>query len=208
MLEHSHPKIASYPILPFQKATLSIISYHFTIHPTSQNSTFSHFIYSFFYHFSFSLPFPLFLSQPLPSELCRSQTMPKKKKNSPQSYADLKPGQKKKKAITIRATPTSNQAKTQLQSKPTDHNRSKPTPPLGLWQTDPPIQTHHLTHKTPETTTMTPQQNPPDIDHKPQELMTKPLQADSSQLVNRLSPCISCMHAVTFFTILDIGVYF
>ena len=131
MLEHSHPKIASYPILPFQKATLSIISYHFTIHPTSQNSTFSHFIYSFFYYFSFSLPFPLFLSQPLPSELCRSQTMPKKKKfTSKLCRSQTRP--KKKKAITIRATLTSNQAKTQLQSKPTNHNRSKPTPPPGL----------------------------------------------------------------------------
>ena len=96
MLEHSHPKIASYPILPFQKATLSIISYHFTIHPTSQNSTFSHFIYSFFYYFSSfsSLSLSTFTIGAMPisnhakkkkftSKLCRSQTRPKKKKQSP-----------------------------------------------------------------------------------------------------------------------------
>ena len=33
--EHSHPGMLSHPILPSQKATLSIIPYHFTIHPTS-----------------------------------------------------------------------------------------------------------------------------------------------------------------------------
>ena len=34
-MKHPHPKIVSYPILPSQKATLSIIPYHFTIikHP-------------------------------------------------------------------------------------------------------------------------------------------------------------------------------
>ena len=36
LLEHSHQEIVSYPILPSQKATLSIIPYHFTIFPTSQ----------------------------------------------------------------------------------------------------------------------------------------------------------------------------
>ena len=163
MLKHSHPKIASYPILPFQKATLSIISYHFTIHPTSQNSTFSHFIYSFFYYFSSfsSLSLSTFTIGAMPI------SNHAKKKKIHLKAMPISNQAKKKKAITIRATPTSNQAKTQLQSKPTDHNRSKPTPPLGLWHTDPPIQTHHLTHKNPETTTMTPQQNPPDIDHKP-----------------------------------------
>ena len=68
--EHSHSKIASYHILPSQKTTLSIISYHFSIHPIFQNSIFFSFylnilFYSFFYYFSFSLPFPLFLPQPL-----------------------------------------------------------------------------------------------------------------------------------------------
>jgi len=35
-LEYSQWKIVSYPNLPSQKATLSIIPYHFTTHPTSQ----------------------------------------------------------------------------------------------------------------------------------------------------------------------------
>ena len=58
-------------ILPFQKAILPIIPYHFTKHPTTQNSIFFPFylnilFYSFFfYYFSFSIPFPLFLPQPL-----------------------------------------------------------------------------------------------------------------------------------------------
>ena len=34
--KHLHPEMPSYPILPSQKTTLSIIQYHFTIHPTSQ----------------------------------------------------------------------------------------------------------------------------------------------------------------------------
>ena len=37
-LENSHPGMLFHPILPFQKTTLSIISYYFTIHLTSQNS--------------------------------------------------------------------------------------------------------------------------------------------------------------------------
>ena len=35
-LEHSHQEILSHPILPSQKATLSIIPYHFTLLSTSQ----------------------------------------------------------------------------------------------------------------------------------------------------------------------------
>ena len=35
---HQHWRMLFYPILPSQKTTLSIISYHFTIHPTSKNS--------------------------------------------------------------------------------------------------------------------------------------------------------------------------
>ena len=35
-LEHSHPQLPSYSILPSQKVTLSIIPYHFTTHLTSQ----------------------------------------------------------------------------------------------------------------------------------------------------------------------------
>ena len=33
-----HQRMLLYPILPSQKATLSIIPYHFIIHPTSKNS--------------------------------------------------------------------------------------------------------------------------------------------------------------------------
>ena len=36
---HPNPDLISYLILPFQKTTLSIIPYYFTIHPTSQTST-------------------------------------------------------------------------------------------------------------------------------------------------------------------------
>ena len=69
-LEHLQLVLPSYPNLPSQKATLSIIPYHFTTHPTSQNSIFSPILFkysilSFFYYFSFSISFPLFLPQPL-----------------------------------------------------------------------------------------------------------------------------------------------
>jgi len=37
-LEHLHWELQFYSILPSQKATLSLIPYHFTIPPTSQNS--------------------------------------------------------------------------------------------------------------------------------------------------------------------------
>ena len=36
LLEHSQLEMSSYPMLSSQKATLSIIPYHFTIFPTSQ----------------------------------------------------------------------------------------------------------------------------------------------------------------------------
>ena len=74
--EHPHPKIVSYPILPSQKTTLSIIPYYFTILPTSQllflllinlNIIFcSFFFFFFFYCFSLSLPLPLPLPLSLP----------------------------------------------------------------------------------------------------------------------------------------------
>ena len=131
MLEHSHPKIASYPILPFQKVTLSIISYHFTIHPTSQNSTFSHFIYSFFYYFSSfsSLSLSTFTIGAMPIS-----NHAKKKKNSPQSYADLKPGQKKKQSPLELRRP-------QTKPKPS----SNPNPPTII----DPNPRHHLAYDTP-----------------------------------------------------------
>ena len=69
----SRNAISSY--FTIQKTILSIILYHFTTHPTSQNSFFFFFpfylnilfysFFFFFYYFSFSIPFPLSLPQPL-----------------------------------------------------------------------------------------------------------------------------------------------
>ena len=80
-LEHLHPNAISHLILLSKKATLSIISYHFTIHPTSQNSIFfsSLLKYSFllfFYYFFLSL----FLFISLPQPLAQQQIRKKKKK--------------------------------------------------------------------------------------------------------------------------------
>ena len=80
-LEHLHPNAISHLILLSKKATLSIISYHFTIHPTSQNSIFfsSLLKYSFllfFYYFFLSL----FLFISLPQPLAQEQIRKKKKK--------------------------------------------------------------------------------------------------------------------------------
>ena len=68
-----HLEMLSHPILPFKKVNLSIIPYNFTTHPIFQNFIFFPilfkysilFIYFFFYYFSFSIPFSLFLPQPL-----------------------------------------------------------------------------------------------------------------------------------------------
>ena len=93
-LEHPQPEMPSYPILPSQKATLPIIPYHFSIHPTSQNSIsfLSLFKYSFllfFYYFSLSL------SLSFPFRLCPStsgtRTDKKKKKQPARSLMGLTP---------------------------------------------------------------------------------------------------------------------
>ena len=84
LLEHPQWFFQSYPILSSQKATLSIIPYHFTTPPTSQNSIFFPFYLNilflifFFYYFFFSLPLPLFLPQPLAPALISSKPIPSK----------------------------------------------------------------------------------------------------------------------------------
>ena len=77
-LEHLHPDAISHLILLSKKATLLIISYHFTIHPTSQNSIFfsSLLKYSFllfFYYFFLSLFLFISLPQPLAQEQIRKK---------------------------------------------------------------------------------------------------------------------------------------
>ena len=39
-IEHQHQRMLCYSILPFEKVTLLLIPYHFTIPPTSKNSIF------------------------------------------------------------------------------------------------------------------------------------------------------------------------
>ena len=56
VFEHSQLKILSYAILPFQRAILSIIRYHFTIHPTT--------LTIYFLLLYLNILFLLFLSHP------------------------------------------------------------------------------------------------------------------------------------------------
>ena len=82
-LEHPQLVLLSHLILPSQKATLLIISYHFTIHPASQNSIFFSSLLKnsfllFFYYFFLSL----FLFISLPRPLAQEQIRKKKKENN------------------------------------------------------------------------------------------------------------------------------
>ena len=88
-LEHLHPNAISHLILLSKKATLSIISYHFTIHPASQNSIFFfQFIEIFFF-----IIFLLFLSLSFPFHLSPStsstRTDKKKEKRKTTSKVSL-----------------------------------------------------------------------------------------------------------------------
>ena len=88
-LEHPQLVLLSHLILPSQKTILLIISYHFTIHPASQNSIFFpvylNIFLLFFYYFFLSLFLFISLPQPLAQEQIRE-----KKKNNRQGLSGYK----------------------------------------------------------------------------------------------------------------------
>ena len=59
-LEHPQLVLLSHLILPSQKTILSIISYHFIIHPASQNSIFSPVYLNILFYYFFTISFSLF----------------------------------------------------------------------------------------------------------------------------------------------------